>query len=73
MKAIYFKLKESSLSPAASNGEKDKDGAPWCRPLYVVNMMREKEGGGRGRSKKGGRFGEKTETKSGRRQIKQAR
>lgn len=44
MKAIYFKLKESSLSSAASNGESDKDGVPWCRPLYVVNVMRETEG-----------------------------
>lgn len=44
MKAIYFKLKESSLSSAASNGQRDKVGALWCRPLYVVNVMREMEG-----------------------------
>lgn len=43
MKAIYFKLKESSLSWAASNGEGDKDGAPRCRPFYAINVMREKE------------------------------
>lgn len=50
MKAIYFKLKESSLSSAASNREGiDKDGALWCHPLYVVNVMRgEKERRGKG-------------------------
>lgn len=40
MKAIYFKLKDSSLSSVASNGEGDKDGALWCRPLYVVNVTK---------------------------------
>ena len=44
MKAIYFKLKESSLSSAASNGEGDKDGVPRRRPLCFVNVMREEEG-----------------------------
>lgn len=43
MKSIYFKLKESSLSSAASNGERDKDGVLWCRPYYVVNVVRGKE------------------------------
>lgn len=52
MKSIYFKLKESSLSSAASNGERDKDGALWCRRYYVVNVLREKEGVSKGEVRK---------------------
>lgn len=77
MKAIYFKLKESSLSWAASNREGDKDGAPRCRPFYVVNVMREKEeegvGEGGRRKKKGAELERRRWQKSGGRHIKQAR
>lgn len=52
MKSIYFKLKESSLSSAASNRERDKDGALWCLPYYVVNVLREKEGVNKGEVRK---------------------
>lgn len=71
MKAIYFKLKESSLSSAASNGEreKDKDGALCCRPPCVVNAPREEEGLSEAEVRKGEWVGEKTKSK---RQIKQA-
>lgn len=66
MKAIYFELKESSLSPVASNGETDKDGALWRRPRYVVDVVREKDGGEREREvRKETQSKRRRETKSG--------
>lgn len=54
MKAIYFKLKESSLSSASSNRERDKGGMLWCCTVCVVNLAT--KAGGEGRRKKEGRL-----------------
>lgn len=50
MKAIYFKLKKSSLSSVDSNrGGGDKDGVLLCRTVCVVNAVTKKdEAAGRG-------------------------